>query len=196
MIVTIHQPIHFPYMGFFQKMELADIFVLLDDVQFSKNEFYNRNKFKNSSGIDEWFTVPVEKKANGKLIKDVMIAEDYGWRRKLAKQMKQNFGDSFLEIYEGNKLVDVNIRSIEYSKEKLNIGTKMIRSSELMVTGYKSERLYNICKKLGAEKYISGPFGKHYLDKKLFKGIDVEIFEPKVDDYYTVLTHFDDIGDR
>ena len=69
MIVTIHQPIHFPYMGFFQKMELADIFVLLDDVQFSKNEFYNRNKFKNTSGIDEWFTVPVEKKANGKLIK-------------------------------------------------------------------------------------------------------------------------------
>ena len=48
MIVSIHQPMHFPYMGFFQKMEMSDLFILLDDVQFSKNDkyaFYNRNKF-------------------------------------------------------------------------------------------------------------------------------------------------------
>ena len=80
MIVTIHQPMHFPYMGFFQKMKSADLFILLDDVQFSKNDkysFYNRNKFKNSSGSDEWFTVPVEKRANKKLIKDVLISEDF-----------------------------------------------------------------------------------------------------------------------
>lgn len=193
MIVTIHQPLHFPYMGFFQKMESADLFILLDDVQFSKNDkyaFYNRNKFKNSSGKDEWFTVPVEKKANKKLIKDVLISEDFGWRKKLAKQMKQNFGNEFLDIYAGNKIVDVNIKSIEYCMDKLNIKKKIIKSSDLNVNGVKSERLYNLCKEVGATEYLSGPFGRHYLDKDLFNDIKVTIFEPKVENHYTALTYF------
>ena len=194
MIVSIHQPMHFPYMGFFQKMKISDLFILLDDVQFSKNDkysFYNRNKFKNSSGREEWFTVPVEKRANKKLIKDVLISEDYGWRKKLAKQMKQNFGNEFLEIYAGNKIVDVNVRSIEYCMKKLNINTKVIKSSDLNVGGLKSERLYNLCKKVNASEYVSGPFGKYYLDKELFSDIKVTIFEPKVENHYTALTYFD-----
>ena len=191
MIVTIHQPIHFPYMGFFQKMKSADLFILLDDVEFSKNEFYNRNKFKNNSGHDEWFTVPVEKKANSKLIKDVTLADDYGWRKKLAKQMKQNFGNEFLKIYAGKKIVDINIKSIEYCKDKLNINTKIIKSSDLKIKGFKSERLYNICKEVNATEYISGPLGKNYLDKDLVSDIKVTIFKPKVKNYYTSLTYFD-----
>ena len=82
LIVTIHQPLHFPYLGFFQKMKVADVFVIFDDVKFCKNEFHNRNKFKNREGKDEWFTVPVEKKANSKLVKDVVVAEDFGWKKK------------------------------------------------------------------------------------------------------------------
>ena len=73
MIVSIHQPEHFPYLGFFQKMNKADLFIILDNVKFKKNNFQNRNRFLNKSGNDEWFTVPVEKKANSKLIKDVMF---------------------------------------------------------------------------------------------------------------------------
>ena len=194
MIVSIHQPMHFPYMGFFQKVKLADLFILLDDVQFSKNDkysFYNRNKFKNKNGQDEWFTVPVEKRANKKLIKDVLISEDFGWRKKLAKQMKQNFGNEFLDIYAGDKIVDVNVKSIEYCMSKLNINTEIVKSSDLNVTGFKSERLYNLCKKVGASEYVSGPFGKHYLNKDLFVDIKVKIFEPKVDNHYTALTYFD-----
>ena len=194
MIVSIHQPLHFPYMGFFQKMEKADLFILLDDVQFSKNDkyaFYNRNKFRNKNGHEEWFTVPVEKRANKKLIKDVLISEDFGWRKKLAKQMKQNFGNDFLDIYAGEKIVDVNVKSIKYCMNKLNIDTEIVNSSELKVDGVKSERLFNLCKKVGATKYISGPFGKHYLDMDLFDSIKVEILEPKVKNYYTALTYFD-----
>lgn len=185
---------HFPYMGFFQKMKLSNLFILLDDVQFSKNDkysFYNRNKFKNKSGVEEWFTVPVEKRANKKLIKDVLISEDFGWRKKLAKQMKQNFGNEFLDIYDGEKIVDVNVKSIKYCMDKLNIDTKIIRSSDLNVGGVKSERLYNLCKNVGANEYISGPFGKYYLDKDLFTDVKVTIFEPQVKNHYTALTYFD-----
>jgi len=193
-IVTIHQPLHFPYMGFFQKMKAADLFILLDDVQFSKNDkysFQNRNKFKNSNGVDEWFTVPVEKKSNKKLIKDVLISEDFGWRKKLAKQMKQNFGNDFLEIYKGDKIVDVNVKSINYCMDKLNIKTNIIKSSDLNVDGFKSERLYNICREVGATEYLSGPFGENYLDKKLFNDIKLTIFQPNVENHYTALTYFD-----
>ena len=60
MKVTIHQPEHFPYMGFFQKMEQSDLFVILDDVQFTKGNFQNRNKFVNKNNIEEWFGVQIE----------------------------------------------------------------------------------------------------------------------------------------
>ena len=105
--------------------------------------------------------------------------------------MKQNFGNEFLDIYAGNKIVDVNIKSIKYCMDKLNIDTKIIKSSDLDVNGFKSERLYNLCKEVGASEYISGPFGKHYLDKELFNDIKVTIFEPKVENHYTALTYFD-----
>ena len=72
MKVTIHQPEHFPYMGFFQKMSEADLFIVLDNVKFRKNYFQNRNKLLNKSGNEEWFTVPVEKKASSKIIRDVL----------------------------------------------------------------------------------------------------------------------------
>ena len=57
MKVTIHQPEHFPYMGFFEKMAMADLFVVLDDVQYKKNNWQNRNKFLNKNGVEEFFGV-------------------------------------------------------------------------------------------------------------------------------------------
>ena len=69
--VAIHQPEHFPYMGFFQKMEYADVFVILDDVQYSKGNWQNRNRFLNKNDTDEFFTIQVEKNAYKKLINEV-----------------------------------------------------------------------------------------------------------------------------
>jgi len=193
MIITIHQPLHFPYLGFFQKMKAADIFVMLDDVKFCKNEFYNRNKFRNKQGVDEWFTVPVEGKANSKLIKDVNIAQDFGWKKKLLKQMNYNFGGDFSEIYDHKKIIDVNIDSIEYCRRKLNIDNEIIYSSEMNIKGVKSERLANICKQLGATEYISGPFGKNYLDTRVFGDIKVSYFKPDVSHHYTTLVYLKEL---
>ena len=133
MIVSIHQPEHFPYLGFFQKMNKADLFIILDNVKFKKNNFQNRNRFLNSNADEEWFTVPVEKKANSKLIKDVIVSEDFGWRKKLIKQMKLNFGYDLSSVYDDEYIKNINMNSIEFCREKLGITTSIIFSSDLNV---------------------------------------------------------------
>jgi len=72
MIVSIHQPEHFPYLGFFQKMQKSDLFIILDDVKFKKNNFQNRNKLLTSDEREEWFTIPVEKNAKWDKIVEVL----------------------------------------------------------------------------------------------------------------------------
>tara|TARA_Y100000593_G_scaffold17200_1_gene34370 strand:+ start:86 stop:679 length:594 start_codon:yes stop_codon:yes gene_type:complete len=195
-IVSIHQPEHFPYLGFFQKMQESDLFIILDNVKFKKNNFQNRNRFLNKSGNEEWFTLPVEKKANSKLIRDVKLAEDFGWKKKLMKQMKMNFNmsnDDLNYIYMDDLLYTTNLRSITYCASELDIDTPRELASELDVSGTKSELLYNLCKKVGATTYLSGQNGFKYLDKDVFKDINIEVFEPKVDNYYTTLSYIKDM---
>lgn len=185
MKVTIHQPEHFPYMGFFQKISSADIYVVLDNVKFRKNYFQNRNKFLNTNNTEEWFTIPVEKGATNKWIKDVQVNTQLNWKKKLLSKLNQNFKEDFSYIYDSDSLKEINLRSIEWGRKKLNINTLMISASELGVTGDKSELLANICKEVNATKYISGPSGRDYLDLNCFKGIEVEFHSPEVDNYYS-----------
>jgi len=190
MIVSIHQPEHFPYLGFFQKMKKSDLFIILDNVKFKKNNFQNRNRFLNRGGNEEWFTVPVEKKANSKLIKDVKMAENHGWKYKLMKQMNINFGldyDTLEYIYDGDSLCSCNIKSIDYCRMNLDIDTPYILASDLLATGNKTELLVNICKEVGATTYLSGSSGFNYINLELFTGIKVEVFQPQIENYYTTL---------
>ena len=187
MIVTIHQPEHFPYDGFFQKMSRADLFVVLDNVKFRKNYFQNRNKIKSRSGDDLWITVPVEKSADSKDIRDVMTSTDPNWRKKVSKTIQENLGVDLKHIYEHDKLIDINMSSIKWCMDKMGIKKQMVMASSLEVSGSKSELLVNILKRVGAKKYLSGPSGRDYLDLSLFDGIEVEFFEPKVNNYYSSL---------
>jgi len=187
MKVTIHQPEHFPYMGFFQKMAEADLFVVLNNVKFRKNYFQNRNRFLNNSGTDEWFTVPVEKSAPSKLIKDVCVSDNNNWRKKLVTKIKQNMGVEISHVYESDSLMDINMKSIEWCREKLNIQVPMVLASDLDVSGEKSQLLANIVNHVGGTEYISGPSGKSYLDLSCFSGIQVSFYEPLVKNHYSSL---------
>ncbi len=187
MKVAIHQPEHFPYMGFFQKMLAADIFIVLDSVNYKKNNFQNRNRIKTLAGQDEWFTVSVEAKATSKHIKDVYVIKDFHWKNKLLKKIYQNLKFDASEIYEHDKLIDINMASIKWAMNKMNIKTKIIYASELDANGTKTELLIDICKKVGATEYISGPSGKNYLDINLFNEIKLEFFEPKIENNYSCL---------
>ena len=95
--VAIHQPEHFPYMGFFQKMEYADVFIILDDVQYSKGNWQNRNRFLNKNNVDEFFTIELEKGAYKKLINEVKVA-DSDWKRKILSKLYQNFKIDFIRV--------------------------------------------------------------------------------------------------
>ena len=173
MKITMHQPLHFPYLGFFQKMKEADLFILLDDVKFVKNEFYNRNRFKNKSMI----------------FNQVKVSSDPKWKKKLIKQMNQNFGGDFSHFYLEEYICNINMTSIRYLRNKLGIDTPLKRASDYFITSTSSQRLVDICHAAGATEYISGPHGRNYLDEKLFGDVKVTYFEPNVPDYYTALTH-------
>lgn len=187
MIVTIHQPEHFPYMGFFQKMESSDLFVVLDNVKFKKNNFQNRNKIRLRNGEEAWITVPVEKEANSKLINEVMTSQDPLWRKKIVKTIQENLKVDMSEIYGHDRLLDINMSSIHWSMKKLGIEKPIVFSSSLAAQGSKSELLANILREVGAKKYVSGPSGRDYLDMTYFEGIEIEFFEPKVKNYYSSL---------
>ncbi len=169
-------------------MQAADLFVILDDVQYTKGNFQNRNKFLNSNGIEEWFTVELERHANKKLINEIYVSDNMQWKIKIIKKLQQNFHVDMSKIYQYEKLIDINIASIQYCKDKLNITTPIVYSSSLNINSVSSQRLAEICKQLNATEYISGIGGKQYLDENIFT-CPVTYFVPDVKNYYTTLQY-------
>ena len=188
MRIAIHQPEHFPYLGFFKKMQYVDLFVILDDVQFTKGNFQNRNKFLNTNGIEEWFTVTVESGANRKLIKDVKVNTINNWKDVILRKLKQNLNLDMTDIYRYDDLLSINMASIQFCRNKLNISTPIVMTSELNIDSNSSQRLADICNKLQATEYVSGPGGKNYLDIDKFN-CNVSYYSPDVPDYYSTLQH-------
>ena len=187
MILSINQPAYLPWLGYFDRIEKSDVHVVLDHVQFEKNSFVNRNKIRNSSEA-MWLTVPVETKGKfGQLdIKKIKINNNINWKKKHWKSIQQSYSKTtyfnshesfFKELYQSNwmYLSELCKKSTDYILENIGVRTEIYYSSEMDVAGSKSELILNICKHLNAEIYLSGPFGKDYLDKELFKKNGIEI---------------------
>ena len=185
MKIAIHQPEHFPYMGFFDKMKSVDLFIILDDVQYTKNNWQNRNRFLNKNKVEEFFTVQVEKNANKKLIKDVNVV-DGPWKNKTIKKLQQNFNINTEHIYNCKKLIDINMQSIRWGMNKLNINTPILFSSMFNISTSGSQRLADICFNVNATEYLSGLGGKKYLDKSKFK-CKVSYHTPSLNNYYSIV---------
>ena len=170
--ISIHQPVYLPWLGFIEKIISSEKFVFLDDVQFEKNGFQNRNKIRTYDG-EMWLTVPVKVKSQT-LLKDVKINYSVDWINKHKKSIIQNykkaefFDNYWLElekIYDEKYeyLVELNIEIIKFLFNKLKIKTKTLFSSELRISDKGSNRILEICKILNADRYISGISGKKYL---------------------------------
>ena len=170
--ISIHQPVYLPWLGFFEKVISSEKFVFLDDVQFEKNGFQNRNKIRTYDG-EMWLTVPVKVKSQT-LLKDVKINYSVDWINKHKKSIIQNykkaeFFDNYWldleKIYDEKYeyLVELNIEIIKFLFNKLKIKTKTLFSSELDISDKGSNRILEICKNLNADRYISGISGKKYL---------------------------------
>ena len=184
MIVTIHQPQYLPWLGYFDKAARADIFILLDNVQFKKNEWQNRNKIKTPQG-PQWLTVPVLHRF-GQNIDEVKINNQVDWREAHLKALKLNYAksghfnryiDFFKKTYERDweNLVDINIFFIEKIIEFLGIKTKIVRSSSYHATDDSTQRLIDLCKKFNATTYASGRDGNKYLDLSKFEQAGIKI---------------------
>jgi hypothetical protein len=189
MRITIHQPEHFPYMGFFQKVAISDTLVLLDTVKFRKNYFQNRNRILDRSGREIWLTVPVMKDSSSKLIKDVKVSSDEKWRKKILRTIKQNLNFDASHFYQYNSLAKINVSGIKWALKEFDIQTKVVLASNLNARGNKSELLAAICNELGATTYVSGPSGRDYLNEEVFTDIKVEYFSPNVNDNLSCLSH-------
>ncbi len=169
------QSAYLPWCGYFDQMGKADIFVIYDDVQFSKGAWQNRNRIKTPQGV-QWLTVPVLTANQGSpLIKDVMIDNSDTWARKHWTNLKQNYARAkytkdyigeFEKVYaaEWGKLVDLNMALTLTLCGMLNIRTPVLRSSELGISGDdRVLRLVDICSKLGADEFLEGSAGRNYL---------------------------------
>jgi len=177
MIVAIHQPQFLPYPGFFDKMKKADVFVLLDTVQFTKNEWHNRNRIKTVNGW-QWLTVPVVHHF-GQLIKDVVICKNSNWRKKHLQSLITNYCKApyfkkywkvVEEMYNINweRLSFFNTYWIHKLKQLLQIDTKIYLASELgTFVEDPNDRLIQIVNCFDGDTYLSGIGGKNYL--KLYK---------------------------
>ena len=183
-LVTIHQPETYPWLGFINKMMLADEYIILDNVQFRKNYFQNRNQFLTKQG-PIYLSVPVDFK-NYKLIKDIKIRYNEKWQIKHLNTIKQSYSKSkyfndhiefFEDLYSINfeLLVDFNMYIIDYLRKIFDINVPLIKSSDLISTGNSTELLINICKERETSIYLSGKDGRNYLDDSLFieKNVDI-----------------------
>ena len=193
--VAIHQPNYLPWIGFFQKMALADIFVILDTVQFSKDSYTQRTKIRTKEGLI-WLTIPVEKKYYFKPIKDIHLPQDEKWIKRHKMSIVSNYSkckfidDKFVNEYYSEKfekLQEFNEFGIFYLKNKFGIKTEIVRASELDIDeNLKStELLVDIVKKVGGNVYISGSGGRKYMDERKFlmNNIKMEYFEFKPLEY-------------
>jgi hypothetical protein len=183
--VVISQPMLFPWPGFFELIECADIFVHLDDVQFSKGSFTNRVQIKHPSGI-KWMTAPLKSKGLSKKI-NLLETADVDWKKKHRELVSQSLSkasylpgvlDLFDFVYSSESFVDLLISSVENSSLLINSSPpkSWLRSSDLRIGGTSWERVLAIVSALGGDRYVTAHGAVNYLNHVEFErqGVAVE----------------------
>jgi hypothetical protein len=187
--VAILQSNYIPWKGYFDLINSVDEFIVYDEMQYTVDDWRNRNKVKTKQGV-QWISIPVSKKGRLNLkINEVKIA-DSRWSKKhwttlsntyARSEHFKDYADLFEDIYlhKANtleSLSDINFLFMTEINRILGISTHMRQSTEFELGEGKSERLLNLCKQTDAEIYLSGPAASDYLDEEIFnhEGIDIQ----------------------
>ncbi len=190
--VAILQSNYIPWKGYFDLIAAVDEFILYDDMQYTKNDWRNRNKVKTNQGIG-WLTVPVGK-CISRRIRDVEIPSGK-WQSKHWKTIVQNYRSAahfgevsniFEPLYiqrQYTHLSIVNRTLIEAICGYLGITTKISNSWDYKLISGKTERLADLCLQVGATKYISGPAAKGYINENIFDEYGVKLIWFDYDGY-------------
>jgi hypothetical protein len=174
--IAISQPGYLPWAGFFDLIDQVDQFVLLDDAQFVKQSWDQRNRIKASTGL-QWLTVPVVfRGCMGQSLCDVKIREPQFWRKHL-RSVEVNYGKArYFETYfprlqkilekhgPEERLIDLNLALVQWLASELAVKTPMVCASTLGVEGKRSARLVSMCKLVGASDYLSPRSAIYLLD--------------------------------
>ena len=184
--VFIHQPDFCPWLNFFMRAKHSDYFVVLDNVQFNRRGWFNRDIIKTKSGAYK-ITIPIKKEPRDSLlIKNVKFSNYDDWKTVFFKTLEVNYSKS--KFFRENililnnlfnedfvYLIDLNIKLINYFFSIFSIKTKLIFSSELRLSSYKNKLIVDICNKLNCKEYITGKGSDDYLDLDEFKKNNISL---------------------
>ena len=191
MLVAIHQPLYFPWLGYLDRMARADLFVILDHVQFERRNYQNRASIM-LEGEPRWLTVPVVQVSQKELIIDKMVDNSAEgsreWGPNHFKTLRyayrkaphfEHYAPRLRDILEArwDKLLDLDLATMEFLREALEIRTPLRLSSQMQPEGARSELLLNICRSLGPGSTFLGGMGgsRRYLDKEAFAAANVGV---------------------
>lgn len=178
MRIAAHQPNYLPNLGFFYKMMQVDTFIVFTQTQFAKEDGWQQRHRIKGPGGDLWLTVPVLGSQNQQ-ISDVHINNNVPWRRKHSRTLLSVFGKTreqdllrrLLALYERewDRLADLNIAIVWLLKDALRIETKVVFDEK--TGGEKQDLLVNLCEAYGADAYLSGRGGAHYMTEEYFSAL-------------------------
>lgn len=183
--IAILQSNYIPWKGYFDLINMVDEFIFYDEVQYTKNDWRNRNKIKTPQGI-QWLTIPVRQENLEQKIKDTKITDKKWnikhWRSISQKYSKSKYFKDYKDIFENlyltcdeEYLSQINYKFITTINEILGIKTKLRWSSEFELVDGQTQKLLGICKDCNADVYISGPAAKNYFDEELAQKENIQV---------------------
>ena len=185
MILAAHQPQYLPWLGYFDKMARADRFVLLDTVQYKKNEWQNRNRIRTAHGW-QWLTIPVHARFPARF-DEVEADETAPWRRKHLATLRQAYAraphrEEVLPALERllqrplRRLAAINIEAIRLLADLLEVRTEAILASSLEgIPAGPDARLIALCRRFGADHYLAGAGGRDYMDLEAWRRAGITV---------------------
>jgi hypothetical protein len=185
MVAAILQSNYIPWKGYFDIINTADVFIFYDHVQYTKNDWRNRNRIKTPQGSN-WLSIPVRQFDLNQKIEETHVLNQE-WRKKHWATLRNFYGktpgfklykDLIEPLYlnsEETNLSKINQSFITTIQQILGGTTKIYRSTEIGFTEGKTQSLVDLCQKVGADTYLSGPAAKDYLDVPLFENVGMKV---------------------
>ena len=185
MKVGIIQSNFLPWRGYFDFIREVDLFILHDDLQYTKGDWRNRNKIKTARGL-EWITVPVNYKNTSQIIEETTVDYSTPWAKKMLNRIREvyrtapHFETYFAQLTDlllepAATISDLNLRLLRWACSHLEINTPIKFSREFHPQGAKTERLVGILKQVDATVYLSGPAAQSYLVPELLEGEGIKL---------------------
>jgi len=185
--VAALQSNYIPWKGNFDLINAVDKFIFYDEVQYTKNDWRNRNRIYSKNGL-QWLTIPIYKDAVKQKVSEVML-NDQSWQEKHFKTLNLTYKSApffhqleslLINIYRENqwqRLIDLNRYILKKLSGIIGIQTTFLDSNDYELKGDKVDKLLGLLMQVGATEYISGPSGKDYLNssKPLFEAQNIKL---------------------